>query len=959
MKHIILTIVTIILAIPSAAQVVVDRNALMQYENVNVKATILDSKTSEPIPYVSVYLIPQGDTTITDFAISDPNGKVILNEVTAGRYEINAELIGYVPFKKMYDISQASGWDLDLGTIGMEENTEMIDASSITAAGNPITIQNDTIIYHASSFVVGENAMLEDLLKKMPGMEVGNDGSVTVNGKKVDRITVGGKTFFFDDPSIAIKNLPAKIVEKIKVSDENSKQNQMQGISTGMDEETVMDVELKEEYRKGWFGNAKLGGGATLNGKETNPLTEETKAIYNDNAMLSGYGEKDQVVFIANAYNAMEPGADQTVVTMKGMPEDVFTEIGGLTASVQAGANYNTSRIKNLETTVSATYKHTTKDDKRHSLRTSYTGTGNDLLTEGGNDALGKEDQLTVALEFSKQNGKLQLEFDPRFYFRKSSVNESNFSNTFDAGTGALLNSLSARSFSDNRQFLASGYLDIRGTELGESGRMVGLSMIYSGGMGDGSELENSSLNLDYDKGFRKMDIEGQMFYYEPLSSRWVFQAILASKINSGSDDRNAFNMDGSRNNFYTTISDKRYMAEEGALLMRYTNDTSTVQFGIQAAAFNDVVDAISMGKSTIVGKNQWDFNYSPIVAYSYSKGGNNFSAQYSGGPEQVSSYFMMPTLDIANPVQITAGNMYLKSGYSNNIALYYDHVNYKTYTFLTAYLNGSIHSNPAVYASWFDDKGVRYEVPVNSQKPTSSASAYVMFNQPFGKKKNFTFSFAGQFMMNRSHSYQAVSHLAGIDLMSFDYQSFMQEFWGNADGDKFYSGQSGFAESLTNTYDCGIGLTLKYNNDWFSGTLTSSIGHSISHYSLDPTANMNTWKNLIGSELTFMPGKGWEIGNDLSYVFYYGYANGYGKPELRWNMRLAKTIKSVTFGVKAADILNQTRTLNRIVSAEYVEDTYSNVMGRILMFNISFNFGRLNPKKNAAISNAMQKLAY
>lgn len=249
MKHIILTIVTIILAIPSAAQVVVDRNALMQYENVNVKATILDSKTSEPIPYVSVYLIPQGDTTITDFAISDPNGKVILNEVTAGRYEINAELIGYVPFKKMYDISQASGWDLDLGTIGMEENTEMIDASSITAAGNPITIQNDTIIYHASSFVVGENAMLEDLLKKMPGMEVGNDGSVTVNGKKVDRITVGGKTFFFDDPSIAIKNLPAKIVEKIKVSDENSKQNQMQGISTGMDEETVMDVELKEDRK--------------------------------------------------------------------------------------------------------------------------------------------------------------------------------------------------------------------------------------------------------------------------------------------------------------------------------------------------------------------------------------------------------------------------------------------------------------------------------------------------------------------------------------------------------------------------------------------------------------------------------------------------------------------------------------------------------------------------------------
>lgn len=167
-----------------------------QYNNVRVVAKVLDAKSLAPMPYTTVYLIPQGDTTITNFALSDEKGFVVLEKVVAGKYELNAELLGYKTFTKSFDIYQAPGWDLDLGTIGMEEDTELIDMATITAAGNPITIQNDTVIYNSSSFRVGENAMLEDLLKKMPGIQVSEDGTATVNGEKVDRITVGGKTFF-------------------------------------------------------------------------------------------------------------------------------------------------------------------------------------------------------------------------------------------------------------------------------------------------------------------------------------------------------------------------------------------------------------------------------------------------------------------------------------------------------------------------------------------------------------------------------------------------------------------------------------------------------------------------------------------------------------------------------------------------------------------------------------------
>jgi hypothetical protein len=139
----------------------IERNA-----NTDVRLTLKDMKSSQPIPWASVYLIPAGDTTITHFALSDDNGDVLLKEVPVGKYELNAEIIGYTPHKKIYTIK--AHWDAyDLGIIKMEENPEFLEASTVSAIGNPVTVKKDTIEFNASSFRVGENAMLEDLLKKM------------------------------------------------------------------------------------------------------------------------------------------------------------------------------------------------------------------------------------------------------------------------------------------------------------------------------------------------------------------------------------------------------------------------------------------------------------------------------------------------------------------------------------------------------------------------------------------------------------------------------------------------------------------------------------------------------------------------------------------------------------------------------------------------------------------------
>lgn len=926
-----------------------------KYESIKVKA-ILDSKTKDPMPFVSVYLIPQGDTTITNFVISDLGGKVVMENVISGKYELNAEYLGYVTFKKPVDISSSPGWDLDIGTIGMEESIEQLDAAFITVAGSPIMVRNDTVYYSASSYTVGESDKLEDLLKKMPGITVGSDGSATVNGEKVSRITVGGKTFFFDDPAVALKNLPAKIVNRIKVSKQEGKEEQMQGISTETSKETVMDVEIKEEYKKGWFGNAKLGGGATLNVKNENPLVKNTKGLYEGNAMLSGYGEKDQIVLIANAFNTVNGTANPIISSI---PEDEFTGLDGLVTAVQAGANYNTSRIKHFETTVSATYKHKSKDDRKRFSRTSFTGGTNDILTEGGSDALGMEDLLSVALGMSKRDGKLSVEFQPKFNFRKSSVKGSNFSTASDAVDASMLSSLSATSFSNNGQLFSNGYIGITGSDLGKTGRRIGLSLNYGGGLSEGNETDNSIQKLSYENRNNFLNISGKIFYYEPLGKRWGLQTTFGSIRNSKINDRYSFNIEGVHNDFYTNSSNRKFNEEYASVLMQYGNDTSMVNFGIRASARNDVTRAVNLDKTTITGRNIWKWDISPVLTYNRSVDGSSFTLQYSGESSPVSSRMMIPAPDITDPMRISVGNIYLKSGFSNNLMTYYSFINYSTYTFLTLSAQGNITRNGTVHASWFDNNGIRYAVPVNSEKPNFQANAYALLNQPFGKKKDFTFSFAGQIGLNTNHCYQAASRLPGIDFEKFDYQSFMDDLWGNADGDRFYSGESGFKESRTHTYDLGAGITLKYNNNWFNGTISTSAMNSVSRYSLDNTADINIWTFNLGTELLFTFGKGWGIGNNLSYVFYRGFSNGFGTPELRWDMNFSKTVKSLTFGLKLADILAQTNNLNRIVSAESVEDRYSNVLGRTILFSVSFNLGVINENKTSTVSRAMKGIGY
>ena len=959
MKRIILFICTLFFVQTLSAQVL-NYDMIQRNANTDVKLTLKDSKSSDPIPWASVYLIPAGDTTITHFALSDDKGDVLLKEVPVGKYELNAEIIGYTPHKKVYTIK--AHWNAyDLGIIKMDENAEFLDAASISAIGNPVTVKKDTIEFNASSFRVGENAMLEDLLKKMPGMEVGEDGTVTLNGEKIDKITVGGKTFFFNDPTAALKNLPAKIVDKIKVVDKTKDEAAGSAVVTKDDKEKVMDVELKEEYTEGWYGNAKLGGGATLTPESGSRLIDDRGLLYNGNAMVTGYSEKDQVIFIGNAFNAIEPGAGVAYYSSGNSVSD-FSSLGGLNSTAQAGVNYNTSRIKNMESTLSVNYKNNGKVDRKLSSRTTFQPEGPDVMTDGSYDATGNQNQVSASVEIkSKENDRYYLYIMPSVGYSRESVNSSNISTSSSEGTE--INSSDASSVSSGKGIFTNNSIYFGLKELGKKRRSLTMGAQYSLNTSDNNSHEVTALNslgtssvkdLFYNSDLNNVSGLISMTYSEPIAKKWAAEIGAQSRYYRNRNFRNATNPDGSYNDYYSSMSDNRYLSNRGALTVQYGNDTTTVQFGVMADVVQNEVKAKSMGVETITGKGEWLVNVSPFIYYNYEKEGIDLSVYYTGMENRPSATSMTPSLNISNPVQITAGNIYLKPQYTHHSHVSLSTNNRETFAFFSMYLSGQMTTRSSVQASWMDASGVRYAVPVNSRKPQSTAYMYISYSRPVTKDRQLTFQVSPYANYTGGTSYQAISRLDGLDLQSFDYNTFMDEFWGDASGDRFYSGQSGFAESSTNTLVWGGEFKLKYSIEKLDASLSYGMSNRVSKYSLDPTANLNNWTHNISSDVLYRPGKDWEISSELTYRFYKGFANGFGLPEWRWNMSVSKSIKSVTLGLKVADILNQTRNMRRTVSAEYVEDVYNNVLGRFFLFNVSFNFGKMNAKKNKNIEGAM-----
>jgi len=495
-----ISLVACLLFIPlgARAQVFILNDNVFQGRLSNIKAVVLDSLSNEPVPFASVYVIPVKDTTITNFTLTNAQGEATLEEVPYGNYVFHIEMMGYKPFIKERYFRQE---EVDLGTIKLQQDEQFIQAATVTDVGNPIVVKKDTVEFNASSFRVGANAMLKDLLKRMPGMEITEDGKVKFNGEEIDKLTVGGRTFFFNDQSAALNNLPAAVVDKIRVIDRESEETRASGIQDG-NREKVLDVALKKEYEKGWFGNVGLKGGATLGKKDgQEELRDNRGMLYNGNVLASAYSEKDQITLIGNVQNIDDSGMAVMFINEDGEERTSWDQ--GLSTAAQLGINANTSRIKDVESTAGLNYKYTDTDSGTKTYRTTFLDDGN-LTTASTNSGKAFDNTVNGNLEFQKEKGKVWFHARPTLSFSKQFGTKGSRSETLREGDFVNRSENASQSSSLNKEAGFTG--DITFRELwGKENRTLRLRMYTTYGNTTGDSEESSALTTVAGTDLRQM----------------------------------------------------------------------------------------------------------------------------------------------------------------------------------------------------------------------------------------------------------------------------------------------------------------------------------------------------------------------------------------------------------------------------------------------------------------------
>lgn len=632
----------------------------------------------------------------------------------------------------------------------------------------------------------------------------------------------------------------------------------------------------------------------------------------------------------------------------------------------QVGTNLNSDVIKGFTTDASVVYSSENVDKRSRTDRTSFKEDG-DLFDTSGEVENGNLDKFSVRAEFKKKNRKkTSLYFEP--YFSWYDYNNTSTGNTQSLMEGVERNRSVSNTFSKKSGISTGGDLSAGIKKLGKDKRALTLDLDYTLSANDGKSTEYSKTtfassgkedirDLIYDKDGSYSGIGGSLKYVEPFGKNWALSATLSSRYSVRKSTSEASNADGSANDYYSSVSDNYYFSNEGQLLAQFNKGKTNVQFGGQARLYKNENYARSFGLDTKTGVDEWQTTLSPFVNVRYSDKNNNVYFRLSSRTARPSSASIVPTFNIVNPTRITAGNIYLKPVTTESATASYRGSWGKAR--FNGWMFGDYSSNSQVSAIWFDKNSVRYSIPVNTRKPSYTYSTDFNFFTPLSKDGKLQLSVSGGLAINRSVSYQSKGSLDGIDLDSFDYTGFMDNFWGDASGDRFYSGQSGFQESLTRILRTDLSIELTLNLERFSVQLAPAVNNSRSRYSLDSRANTNYWETFLNIRPSYTSPHEFEFQSDFSYVILRGYGSGYDDDYVRWNLSVGKNIKSFNITLTAQDLLDSARSLRRTVQDDYVQNSYTNVLGRRIILSFTWNFGKMDASKSGAAQNAMWNMAY
>ena len=955
----------------------------VSYAQSSVSLKLADEQTGEPVGFATVSLTAKGESKPVKYVLTSSEGDAVITKVKKNTYILKAEMMGY----KMYQQTVVVEKDVNLGTLKMQPDQEVLDAASVSAVGNPIIVKKDTIEYNASSFKISDNDMLEDLLKKLPGIEVSADGTVTANGETIKKITIDGKTFFLDDPQLATKNLPANIVEKVKVVERKSEQARFTGIDDGQ-EETIIDLSIYKGMMNGWFGNVMAGGGHDV--PDQGYYTDENSFWedgwrYQGAGILGNFKENSQLSVIVNANNTNNRGFNDLAGSMmQGMRgggggmgrmgggmrggAGMFGSSNGITSSWMGGLNGAWDLLEgDMELAGNYLYNGSSNYVEETSSKVTFMENGSRLLNDNdGFSTTGSQGHrfgIRLDHKFSESSSIL---FEPQINFGSGSfVQHSAFSTrtAMDSDT-TNTNSGFTDNTGDNKNWSASGRLLYR-QRLGKAGRTLSAQLNYSFSNNEMTGLNQSltrtynndenqyePVNQRYDQLSRGASLSGRVVYTDPLTQNLFLEANYEYAWNRNISDKNTYNSgvygydEVSTYLLYNPENETFDPTYSSSILNRYINQKAGVSFTWQTDKLNAQLGAQVNPTNTHNETNGEVYdnqvvNWSPAARIRYMMNDNmHLMMFYDGRSSQPSTSQLMPVPDNTDPLNISLGNPYLESYFSHNMRAMFRYTNKRTFTSVNAHVNGSVVQDAITNAQWYDKAGTQYSIPVNGPG-TGSANAMIMVNSPIAKS-NFSIMSMTNARYNQAMSYIGTGALEtgdyyDVETATFDHKLFRANY-------PDLQNTSDFLANKTRTMSIMEMIRLTYRNDVVELVAGGRTNVSKSWYTMESANTNATWNNNVSFSVNWTLPFGMNLISDLNYNWYLGYTTEQS-PEFILNAEITQLVfkKKATIALRAYDILNQAKNLMVTDASNYHQEVRNNTLGRYVVLSFTYRFGTFN----------------
>ncbi len=902
----------------------------------SIKGQLKDDK-SVSLPSATVMLLSATDSSLVNFASSNADGFFEMKNISRGSYLFKVTYVGLATFSKKIEPGDNESV-VEIGVITMKSKSQELEEVVVQAEKTPVVVKRDTIEFNASSFKTTENANVEDLLKKLPGVEVASDGAIKAQGEQVQRVTVNGKEFFGRDPKLATRNLPAKAIDKVQVFDKKSDQATFTGIEDGQREKTI-NLEMKEEYRKGMFGNVTGGIGSSERYQAKLSMNRFRKdnqlSILGmvNNINEQGFSIDDYLNFSGTSQQMMGGGGARIVInsgggnngsTNQGGAQVNFgNRITGIMSSYGGGINFNKDISKKTTLTSSYFYNYLDHSIDQNLDRENFIPTGNTFFNQQSRQRNSNDNHRVNLILDHKIDSANSIKLTTTFLATESqsnvdsqsstktdedaALNESNRTTLSDQNALNLNTSALLRHRFERKGRTISANLSFGIVETDIMGKQDAVNTYYA----DGTKIETlnqKSLQLTTNTSYG-----ATLSYTEPLGNRRYLEANYNFRGNLNDVDRKVYDIINESDSLNTKLSNQ-YSSN-------YQYHRPGVNFKVNRSKYSLIIgtgfqmtqlDGHLIANDTSLSISRAYQNIIPALHFNYDFANTkHLNLDYETSVQEPSITQLQPVVNNSDPLNLTSGNPSLRPAYQHSWRANFVSFDPGKLISFFAFINATYTRNAITNSQTTDSRGVRLTIPVNVDHNTS-LNGNVAFGFPIAKLNS-------RFNLSANANQQF-----GLNVLNMEQ---------------------------TNISVNAISSTLRYDYHYkevFDLNLSGTISRNSTKYEFNPQSDQLYFNNNFSAETNFSFLKNYQLSASYEFLRYKSQTTNYDQNVELLNISVSRFLlknKSGELKFSVNNLLNNNFGVSQTANINYVERQTSNSLGRYYMVTFIYALNKhMNP---------------